>query len=120
MKTEKACWLKGEGYSAKSNPDAISGGLNATLAAQKRAAMNSTDTDDAWEPDTDLGDAESQEEEEGLEYPDSLLENPDAYEPQSDEDYMSAVTSTSPRITLVPTPLPRPRPRSNRYKPHLR
>ncbi len=40
VKTEKACWLKGEGYSAKSNPNTISGSINETLASVRLSALN--------------------------------------------------------------------------------
>ena len=36
VKTESACWLKGEGFETRSNPNAVSGAVNATLAAQRR------------------------------------------------------------------------------------
>lgn len=39
---EKACWLKGMGYSAKPNTNTISGGINATLAEERRRAYNGT------------------------------------------------------------------------------
>lgn len=42
VRTEKACWLKGEGYSAKSNPNTISGGINTSLASARLSALNRT------------------------------------------------------------------------------
>ena len=32
------CWLKGEGYISKSNPNTISGMINATMAAERRSS----------------------------------------------------------------------------------
>ena len=40
VKTEKACWLKGAGFTAKKNPNTVSGSVNITLAAQRRRAFN--------------------------------------------------------------------------------
>ena len=41
VKSEQACWLKGEGYATKSNPRTISGRINASLATQRRADLDS-------------------------------------------------------------------------------
>jgi hypothetical protein len=75
VKTDKACWLKGEGYSAKSNPNTISGGLNASLSASKRAALNGSlmdaeeESERDWARDDDEFDNQRQpSEEEGEEY----------------------------------------------------
>ena len=40
VKGERACWLKGEGYSVHSNPNAVSGSVNATLLDVRRRAFN--------------------------------------------------------------------------------
>ena len=40
VKTDKACWLKGQGYSAKSNPNTISGSINETLKIARLSALN--------------------------------------------------------------------------------
>ncbi|KAL1530473.1 hypothetical protein AB1Y20_001375 [Prymnesium parvum] len=42
VKSEEACWLKGEGYVAKSNPNTVSGQINATLAVERRKRRNSS------------------------------------------------------------------------------
>ena len=39
VKSESACWLKGEGFKSKSNPNTISGTVNSSLAATHRAAF---------------------------------------------------------------------------------
>ena len=38
VKSESVCWLKGEGYISKSNPNTISGMINATMAAERRSS----------------------------------------------------------------------------------
>jgi len=43
VKSERACWLKREGYLTKSNPNTISGSINATLAIERRRAANQTE-----------------------------------------------------------------------------
>ena len=40
VKSEQVCWLKGEGYISRSNPNTVSGAINATLAAIRRARSN--------------------------------------------------------------------------------
>ena len=40
VKSEHVCWLKGEGWTAKSNPNTISGAINATLASIRRSSTN--------------------------------------------------------------------------------
>ena len=49
VKSEKVCWLKGEGYASKSNPNTVSGAINATLAAERRSAHNSSAQDQSLE-----------------------------------------------------------------------
>ena len=41
VKSEHVCWLKGEGYTAKSNPNTVSGAINATLADIRRSSAGS-------------------------------------------------------------------------------
>ena len=53
VKSEHVCWLKGEGYISKSNPNPISGAINATLAVMRRAAANSTSKLDEFSVDDD-------------------------------------------------------------------
>ena len=36
VKTDRVCWLKGEGFTTKANPNTVSGGINATLAASRK------------------------------------------------------------------------------------
>ena len=45
VKTDKACWLKGQGYSAKSNPNTISGSINETLKIARLSALNHSHDD---------------------------------------------------------------------------
>ena len=51
VKTERACWLKGEGFSKRANPNTISGSINTTLAEVRRRTLNDSSADDgsfAW------------------------------------------------------------------------
>merc|ERR1719345_437192 len=38
VKSEHVCWLKGEGYTSKPNPNTVSGAINSTLAAIRRSS----------------------------------------------------------------------------------
>ena len=38
VKSEHVCWLKGEGYTAKPNPNTVSGAINSTLAEIRRSS----------------------------------------------------------------------------------
>ena len=40
VKGERACWLKGEGYSVHQNPNAVSGSVNSSLLDVRRKAFN--------------------------------------------------------------------------------
>lgn len=50
VKSEHVCWLKGGGWTAKSNPNTISGAINATLAAIRRSSSPGANSsyDPAW------------------------------------------------------------------------
>uniref|UniRef100_A0A7S0Q1M3 Apple domain-containing protein n=1 Tax=Coccolithus braarudii TaxID=221442 RepID=A0A7S0Q1M3_9EUKA len=59
VKSERACWLKSEGYMSKSNPNTISGSINATLAEQRRREANSSHAEEgeaAWQYNTEFDD----------------------------------------------------------------
>ena len=52
VKSEEVCWFKGEGYISKSNPNTVSGTINATLASERRALGNASKNwdDGDWKP----------------------------------------------------------------------
>ena len=58
VKSEQVCWLKGEGYSTKSNPNTISGAINSTLAAMRRSVVGTKlkERDSSFEGDASLDD----------------------------------------------------------------
>lgn len=64
VKSEQVCWLKGEGYSTKSNPNTMSGAINATLAAKRRsdAELKLKERDSSFESDGPDGDWDEGEE----------------------------------------------------------
>ena len=52
--TDKACWLKGDGFSAETNPNAISGAMNTTLVAKRRAARRDGEYFESEDKDYDM------------------------------------------------------------------
>ena len=55
VQADHACWLKGPGYQRSTNPNTVSGAINATLLEQRRSTMNQTVAPDG-EPSGRWGD----------------------------------------------------------------